>query len=574
MSSGVNSSRISLLCEASEEDLVARLELFFERNDVQEWKVLNVLEDLFVVYKPTSSECLSLVKRTLKRFASNYNSNDARLNKAMKTMYNNCDKVLASSIAKQMISRQRVEQLNSLYHSCVAESVIEDKTEMVQSTSSQITAMQPTKPSSVMEQAASTTATTSTQSSSKRGLDKSSSSTPQKKKVRRLSAKDLNTLTLNKQLECLASELGTNNILDLTTPGLVPQRLACVIKRLDTDLGFGLKLAYTLGERKILMKICKSATVDELEPIAKSISLTPTNNMRSYLYIALSKLILLYQSNLLVDTTHKEGWYQGHVYADLFDAVFLYDSYYTTKRTECHASTVKFLRKTRLINQNEKDAKVDMILFNDKLGDIFCCEDKPADAKIADVEADLAKARDLREKRLKYIQATLPFPSCIKYIEVLSAQFYGLLLTVYGSRMTDDGVIVHYQKATATIPSQATFNMTEIAHFLLTVMSLQRAIVINFKKLIAIYESCMQDSVHYLATSFDSINNSIFYRDDSPVPSNISSTDSSQNDVEDNLMELEQSRRVMELIEDKIKKIGHTDDVLTCDNWEDIINDD
>ncbi|KAK4509612.1 uncharacterized protein ATC70_007965 [Mucor velutinosus] len=233
--------------------------------------------------------------------------------------------------------------------------------------------------------------------------------------------------------------------------------------------------------------------------------------------------------------------------------------YYFFFRTECHASTIKYLRKTRQIDQREKDAKIDMILFNDQLEDIFCCEDKPAEAKEADVEADLNKARFLREKRLKYIQTLLPSPSCIKHIEVISPQFYGLVLTIHGSRMTENGTIIHYQKATATIPSQAS-NMPQVAYFLLTVMSLQRTIVMNFKKLIAISEAGLQDSVRYLATPFDSINNNIFYRDNSPVPSSNS--------------KIEQTRRVLELISNKIKEIGYADDILTCDNWEDIISND
>lgn len=42
--------------------------------------------------------------------------------------------------------------------------------------------------------------------------------------------------------------------------------------------------------------------------------------------------LLLYQSNQLLDATHKEGWFQGHVYADTFDAAFLFDPYYITKK--------------------------------------------------------------------------------------------------------------------------------------------------------------------------------------------------------------------------------------------------
>jgi len=99
----------------------------------------------------------------------------------------------------------------------------------------------------------------------------------------------------------------------------------------------------------------------------------------------------------------------------------------------------------------------------------------------------------------------------------------------------------------------------------------------NFKKLIAISEAGLQDSVRYLATPFDSINNNIFYRDNSPVPSSNSSnadSNSNQGDANNTLIEIEQTRRVLELISNKIKEIGYADDILTCDNWEDIISND
>lgn len=140
-------------------------------------------------------------------------------------------------------------------------------------------------------------------------------------------------------------------------------------------------------------------------------------------------------------------------------------------RTECHATTIKYLRKIKQISNDEKDVKVDWILFNSQLGDIFSCEDKPAVAKEADVQADIKKGKELREKRLIYIKSILPHESLISSIEVTSAQFYGLSLTIYGSRMTNQGAIIHYQKAVANLPTA--FSPPEIAHFLLTVMSLQ-----------------------------------------------------------------------------------------------------
>lgn len=76
-------------------------------------------------------------------------------------------------------------------------------------------------------------------------------------------------------------------------------------------------------------------------------------------------------------------------------------------RTECHATTIKYLRKIKQIPDDEKDVKVDLILFNSQLGDNFSCEDKLAVAKETDVQADIKKGKELREKRLIYIKSVL-----------------------------------------------------------------------------------------------------------------------------------------------------------------------
>jgi hypothetical protein len=121
------------------------------------------------------------------------------------------------------------------------------------------------------------------------------------------------------------------------------------------------------------------------------------------------------------------------------------------------------------ITDGEKDMKVDLILFNSHLGDIFSCEDKPTSA--TEAEVDVTKARELREKRLKFVQTLLPYPSLISDIELISFQFHGLTLTIFGSRIVGD-TIVHYKKGTATIPTTAA-QMVQVANFLLVVMSLQ-----------------------------------------------------------------------------------------------------
>lgn len=61
--------------------------------------------------------------------------------------------------------------------------------------------------------------------------------------------------------------------------------------------------------------------------------------------------------------------------------------------TECHVTTIKYLEKMKQIASDEKDIKVDIILFNTQVSDIFSCDKKPAEqAKETDVKAYIKKA--------------------------------------------------------------------------------------------------------------------------------------------------------------------------------------
>lgn len=116
---------------------------------------------------------------------------------------------------------------------------------------------------------------------------------------------------------------------------------------------------------------------------------------------------------------------------------------------------------------------MDLILFNCGCDDMFTCKDKSESVPHAAVQEDLEKAIKLREKRLLYLESIMPYKSNMKFIEVLSAQFHELTLTVYGSQMTILGDMVHYQKARASIPSSPLNHLPQTAHCLLTVLSLQ-----------------------------------------------------------------------------------------------------
>ncbi|KAG2193929.1 hypothetical protein INT46_001934 [Mucor plumbeus] len=63
--------------------------------------------------------------------------------------------------------------------------------------------------------------------------------------------------------------------------------------------------------------------------------------------------------------------------------------------------------------------------------------------------------------------------------------------------------------------------MSQAAHFLLIVMSLQMAIVSNLRKLEAICEAALHDSVDFLVSLFRGASNNLFLRDDSTLSSDI-----------------------------------------------------
>jgi hypothetical protein len=92
----------------------------------------------------------------------------------------------------------------------------------------------------------------------------------------------------------------------------------------------------------------------------------------------------------------------------------------------------------------------------------------------------------------------------------------------------------------------------------------------------AIYEVALHDSVNFLVSSFEGVADNLFLRDDSSLPStgdDQSSTSISRASTpnENNWMQMEQSRRVVKLIDDKINGMVFEDDILTCEDWEDIL---
>ncbi|RCI05842.1 hypothetical protein CU098_012750 [Rhizopus stolonifer] len=198
---------------------------------------------------------------------------------------------------------------------------------------------------------------------------------------------------------------------------------------------------------------------------------------------------------------------------------------------------------------------------------MFTCEDKCESVSPGVVQDDFKKGNKLREKRLLYLKSIIPYKSNINHIEVLSAQFHGLTLTTYGSKMTEIGDIIHYQKAKASISTSPFNHLPQTARYLLTVLSLQRNIAINLKKLEIIFEACLKDAVEYLTAPIGITNSNLFFREDS-----LGSECSYKSNISDELELKEQERRKMECIDQQIKNLDNNEEgILTTNNWESFI---
>ncbi|KAG2198878.1 hypothetical protein INT47_010283 [Mucor saturninus] len=76
------------------------------------------------------------------------------------------------------------------------------------------------------------------------------------------------------------------------------------------------------------------------------------------------------------------------------------------------------------------------------------------------------------------------------------------------------------------------------------------------------YQVNLEDSINFLTSN----NDGMFYRDDSPT-----SDDTSDTSTSSDIMEMERVRRILKLTTDKVNSIGLDDDLLCCEDWEDLL---
>ncbi|KAG0946801.1 hypothetical protein G6F57_007808 [Rhizopus arrhizus] len=388
--------------------------VYLTSNRVEQWKVLKVFQHVIQkYYSDDYKEAINYFKNSFKKFLNDYSTPDKRLQMAIEKMTNSVDAVLESKPAQVVFEKRKTGERKQLYNAHAQNSVYQDKATLVDS-------------NNIIKK------------SNFQGKDML-----KKKKLKRLQVKDMKDLPLNQKVHALVGAFGSNNILNLASPGLVPERFQYEILKRMKRYKFTLPLAANEKERQFLIQLSNCKSLEDIEPLVKNIPLVPPSGSFTFFSIALTKLIALWQSEVLLNHKHKEAWYQMHVYGDLLDSAFLFDKNYNIKRSECHASTIKYLKKIKKIDNKEKDVKVDLILFNHGCGDMFTCEDKPESVSPGVVQDDFEKGNMLREKRLLYLQSIVPYKSNVKHIKVLSAQFHGLTLTIYGSKMTEVGDIIY-----------------------------------------------------------------------------------------------------------------------------------
>ncbi|KAG2236361.1 hypothetical protein INT48_008343, partial [Thamnidium elegans] len=519
------------------------IDTYFINTTTNSWKVIDLIKH---IAGQVSISDLDKFKDNLNadfgRYFSTYLPRNNASLKKMEDLKSRFSNIIKSDAATLVITESKNRNKKAMYNSVLANEVLDDKTNHI---------MQSANSTDIGE-------------SSSRKRPQPPLTRSKEKKGFKLTSQDFHGLNSEDAMKLFVLTYGYNNKLNLATPNLIPQRLAPILERAMKQLTLSLPMAVTLIERNVILGLRNAKTTDQLNTLINSLPFNNTSML--FLRLAMTKLSVIWSTNLL-QIDHRESWFRGNVYADVFDAVFMFDGHiYETKRAECHASVIKALKRMKMLDKTEKDVKVDLLCYTKKYGDIFSCEDKAGDAQNDSVEEDVEKGIRLRENTLLYWRNILPIPSEITNIESISAQFFGLSLTIYGSRMLSDGKIIHYKKCTASIPAAFDPDLSQAAHFLLVVLSLRRTLLLNYKKLKALANICEADSIQFLTSNSTDVQ----YRPDSQdSESNSNESERSDDDsVNDNnesesnepgWEERERLRRLNETIT-KVKKMRFEED--------------
>ncbi|KAG2232271.1 hypothetical protein INT48_001556 [Thamnidium elegans] len=368
-------------------------------------------------------------KNSFKKFLNDYSSPDKRQKLAIEKMRNNVGAVLASTLAQVTFEKRR-SGLNRNLKSCTARisKIVYTRIRspsLIQPILKIMLDLQPPKPQPVPPNKKRTihyggTYGISAQYGNKVTLilailDLQAKDTL-KEKNKAFRSQDIKHLPFDQKIHTLVGTFCSNNILNLASPGLIPERFKVEIQKIKKKLEIALSSAANEQEKQLLIRFSNIKSLEDIESLVKSIPLVPQTGGFTFLSLALTKLITLWQSEVLLNHDHKETWFHMQLYGDLLDSAFLFNKNYITKRSECHASTIKYLKKMKKIDDTEKDCEVDLILFNHGYGDMFTREDKCESALLGAVQNDFEKGNNLREKRLLYLKSIIPYKSNINHI--------------------------------------------------------------------------------------------------------------------------------------------------------------
>ncbi|KAI7853950.1 hypothetical protein BDC45DRAFT_509443 [Circinella umbellata] len=278
-------------------------------------------------------------------------------------------------------------------------------------------------------------------------------------------------------------------------------------KKLMNRYCLKLEFALTMDEHEILTTLAEGKDVDSLISLRDDLFSRPKNTITpniEYIRTAIHHLITLYEKRHLLYPLHNEAFYQIHVYSHLLDGILLHDPDFRVVRTECNSTVARRLKAIDELDNDSKLRRWDLIYRH--LGeqyDLFIGEDKPGSASATDIKKDSKKCDNVRIDMLKAAANGTSMSELVEDLEAITAQTYGLEMTIRGTRKIGD-TFVHYTKAKATIPATITSKCTALAEFMLVVISLKRATMLNFIKLQIAWESLSSYHVQFLSNGEDS----------------------------------------------------------------------
>lgn len=274
-------------------------------------------------------------------------------------------------------------------------------------------------------------------------------------------------------------------ILDLSSFKNAKGPLAAMIRELRMRLKTRLELASTIQERQWLLRFSNCKSQNDIDELLKGqFACVPYTSTLSYIRTAINCLSVLWQSRTLEDSNN-EGWFQSNLYSQIFDAVFMKQSQWMTKRSETLSMTLK---TARLSGIDVADRKIDFILKSkDDDVDIMAVEDKPRPSK--KVDQDLEKTSLIQQVTLLLWRDRIGAKrvDLMAELEAITCQWTGSVLEIFGTRLIGS-TFVYYRRARIQVPTHR--RCAQAALVLLTIISLKVRIIVCFVSFLL--------SLHYL----------------------------------------------------------------------------